>query len=249
MGLSQLIHNEGNVQVRASASVIPITKSMSGASDLLTTLLTTSATETVLASDISADTIKSYYDKRLADHGRRLNQLIVGTVYEALSLVRIIKESAKKGLLASCIFEAAAQIWLDAFYCDSLKTETGDKNPPVGHLLRLIERDFGHFSDTHKTSKGIWSNPGFKQQFFDAGMQLSGDGWIWLIMRKGKLEIVTSTQANVFFTENVKPLLVVHLCESLYGGDCPNKLADYLNNVLNQLINWEFVAKNLKKSF
>ncbi|SJM91041.1 Superoxide dismutase (Fe) [Crenothrix polyspora] len=202
-----------------------------------------------LAPYLSLNAVSLHYGKHHVDCLKALHNLIKGTQFETLSLERILKETVNKRLQFKIIFNAAAQVWNHGFYWNSLKPCAGDKLPPTGHLLRLMNRDFGHFSDTTKDDRGLWRNPGFKQKFFDAAKAHVGDGWVWLVIVKGKLEIITTSYADAPCTDGLKPLLCIDICEHAYYVDYPNKRTEYLNSVLDNLVNWDFAARNLKQKF
>jgi Fe-Mn family superoxide dismutase len=72
-----------------------------------------------------------------------------------------------------------------------------------------------------------------------------GSGWAWLVADTGKLKIVKTADAETPITHGVKPLLTVDVWEHAYYLDYQNKRADYVNAVLDKLINWEFAERNL----
>lgn len=201
--------------------------------------------ENALEPYISAKTVSIHYNKHHAGYVANLRSLIAGTPYDVMPLKDIIKRTAGKSLLPKLIFNNAAQAWNHSFYWDSLKPGAGDKAPPSGYLLKLIRRDFGHFSNPTKNNKGEWIKPGFKQKLFDAAKGHFGSGWVWVVLNKQrKLEIITTSNADVPFTQGLKPLCVIDVWEHAYYLDHQNKRVDYLNGVLDNLINWDFAAKN-----
>jgi len=107
---------------------------------------------------------------------------------------------------------------------------------PNGKLAEDIKATFGNFD-------------AFKEKFEAAGLGRFGSGWVWLVVNKGKLEIVsTANQDNPLMGKAVagcegKPVLGVDVWEHAYYLKYQNKRADYLKAVWN-VIHWAEAAKN-----
>ena len=84
-----------------------------------------------------------------------------------------------------------------------------------------------------------------KKALADAAMTQFGSGWAWLVADGDKLKVVQTSNADVPFTNGLKPLLTIDVWEHAYYIDYRNKRADYVNALLDKLINWEFALKNL----
>jgi len=67
---------------------------------------------------------------------------------------------------------------------------------------------------------------------------------VWLVLDGDELKVVKTGNADVPLTTGMKPLLTVDLWEHAYYLDYQNRRADYVNAVLNKLINWEFALQN-----
>jgi Fe-Mn family superoxide dismutase len=107
---------------------------------------------------------------------------------------------------------------------------------PSGRLGDDIKAAFGSFAD-------------FQAKFEVAGLARFGSGWVWLVVNKGKLEIVsTANQDNPLMGKAVaacegKPILGCDVWEHAYYLKYQNKRADYLKAWWN-VVNWAEVAKN-----
>ena len=75
-------------------------------------------------------------------------------------------------------------------------------------------------------------------------MSQFGSGWAWLVLDGGKLRILKTATADVPLTMGIKPLLTIDVWEHAYYLDYQNRRADYVNALLDKLINWEFALQN-----
>jgi Fe-Mn family superoxide dismutase len=181
---------------------------------------------------ISANTISFHYGKHHKTYVDNLNNLVKGTAYEGAALEKIIADSAGKADQAG-IFNNSAQIWNHTFYWNSLKPNGGGK--PSGKLAAMIDSDLGGFDN-------------FKKELAATTVSQFGSGWGWLVVDGGKLKIVKTGNAEVPFTKGQKPLLTIDVWEHAYYLDYQNKRADYVNALIDKLLNWDFAAENLAKA-
>ncbi len=178
---------------------------------------------------ISANTLSFHYGKHHKAYVDNLNKLVAGTEFADLSLEKIITATAGRADKAG-IFNNAAQIWNHTFYWNSLAQKGGGEPPAV--LKQKIEASFGDV-------------PACKNELATAAMTQFGSGWAWLVLDGDKLKVVKTANANVPLTEGMKPLLVIDVWEHAYYLDYQNRRADYVNAILDKLVNWNFAADNL----
>lgn len=186
-------------------------------------------TENALEPVITARTMSFHYGKHHQGYVDNLNKLIADTNYADLSLEQIIAKAAGKPKKAA-IFNNAAQIWNHTFYWQSL-TPNGGGEPPTA-LKQRIEADFE-------------SVEACKKELTAAAVSQFGSGWAWLVLKGDKLKVVKTANAEVPLTTGIKPLLVIDVWEHAYYLDYQNRRADYVNAVLDNLINWEFALQNI----
>jgi len=86
-----------------------------------------------------------------------------------------------------------------------------------------------------------------KQAFAAAAVSQFGSGWTWLVLRGGRVEVVKTGNADGPLTSGLTPLLAVDVWEHAYYLDYQNRRFDYVNAVLDRLIDWGFAAENLGK--
>jgi Fe-Mn family superoxide dismutase len=178
---------------------------------------------------ISANTLSFHYGKHHKAYVDNLNKLVAGTEFADLSLEQVITATAGRADKAG-IFNNAAQIWNHTFYWNSLAPKGGGEPPAA--LKQRIEASFG-------------SVEACKQELATAATTQFGSGWAWLALDGDKLKVVKTANANVPLTEGMKPLLVIDVWEHAYYLDYQNRRADYVNAVLDKLVNWGFAANNL----
>lgn len=174
---------------------------------------------------ISAETLEYHYGKHHQTYINNLNNLIDGTDFENKSLEDIILTS-EDGL-----FNNAAQVWNHSFYWECLSPKGGGE--PTGELLEAITKSFGDFAE-------------FKAIFTKTAISTFGSGWAWLVKNsKGELDIISTSNADTPMRHNQKALLTCDVWEHAYYIDYRNARPKYIDAFWS-LVNWEFVAANLK---
>lgn len=185
-----------------------------------------------LAPVISAQTMSFHYGKHHKAYVDNLNKLVEGTPLAQQSLEAVIKaaagDSSKTG-----IFNNAAQVWNHTFFWNSLAPSAGGK--PTGHVADLIDRDLGGYDK-------------FKEEFSKAAMGRFGSGWAWLVLNGGKLSITHTPNAETPLTTGATPILTIDVWEHAYYLDYQNRRADFVNAVIDKLLNWNFANENLAKA-
>lgn len=177
---------------------------------------------------ISANTLSFHYGKHHKTYVDNLNKLVAGTELADLSLEKIIATTAGQADKAG-VFNNAAQIWNHTFYWNSLSPKGGGEPPAA--LKKKIEASF----DTVEACK---------KELAAAAMTQFGSGWAWLVQDGDKLKVVKTSNADLPLTHGLKPLLTIDVWEHAYYLDYQNRRVDYVNAVLDKLINWGFAADN-----
>ena len=180
---------------------------------------------------ISEKTLRFHYEKHHAGYVNTTNDLIKGTDLENASLKEIILTSASD-IVYTKLFNNAAQSWNHAFYWNSI-TPDAPKRLPSQELVDQINKDFGSLEELQK-------------QLIEKGLAQFGSGWVWLVTENGAFKIITTSNADTPLTKpNVNPLLCLDVWEHAYYLDYQNLRKDYLTGVVHNLLNWEFVNKNV----
>ncbi|NVJ27257.1 superoxide dismutase [Myxococcus sp. AM011] len=178
-----------------------------------------------LAPHISEETLEYHYGKHHQAYVTNLNKLLAGKPEESKSLEEIILSSD------GGVFNNAAQVWNHTFYWHCMKPSGGGQ--PTGDLAAAITRDFGSFDK-------------FKEEFSQAAATQFGSGWAWLVLDKDKLAITKTGNADLPMKHGQKALLTIDVWEHAYYIDFRNQRPKYIETFLTSLVNWDFVAQNLK---
>ena len=178
---------------------------------------------------ISEETIKLHHGKHHKGYADKMLAAIKDGPLANKSLEDIIIAASKSKKLTG-LFNNAAQTWNHNFYWQSL---TPKSVPPTGKLLAVIERDFG-------------SLEACKKALADTSVAQFASGWGWLVLERGKLKVVSTSNADVPFLHGQLPLLTVDVWEHAYFLDYQNKRADHVAAVIEKTLNWEFAAKNFE---
>jgi Fe-Mn family superoxide dismutase len=178
---------------------------------------------------ISANTFGVHFGKHHQGYFDTLNKLIADTELANLSLEKLIAETAGKADKVA-IFNNAAQTWNHTFYWRSLRPNGGGE--PPAELKQRIEVSFG-------------SVEACKKELATAATTQFGSGWAWLVVDADNLKVLRTGNAETPLTKGMRPLLTIDVWEHAYYLDYQNRRADYVNAVLDRLINWDFAAENL----
>jgi Fe-Mn family superoxide dismutase len=182
-----------------------------------------------LAPVISAQTIGFHYGKHHKGYVTKLNELVAGTEYAGMTLEQVVAATTGKADKAA-LFNNAAQIWNHTFYWNSLKPGAASA-PPTGRIKDRLQSSFGGVDEA-------------KKALHQAATGQFGSGWAWLVAAGDRLEVVKTGNAELP-AAGKKPLLTIDVWEHAYYLDYQNRRADYVQAVLDKLIDWSFAAKNL----
>lgn len=173
---------------------------------------------------ISAQTVSYHYGKHHQGYVDTVNKLIQGTLYETLSLEEIIIKSYQTD---QKLFNNAAQVWNHNFYWQSLSPIKTSLSQDA--FSEAIDRDF-------QGLKGLIS------ELATQGLEQFGSGWSWLVKdSRGKLSVRKTSNADLPW--GYIPLLVCDVWEHAYYLDYQNRRKDYLETILNNLLNWPFAQQ------
>lgn len=179
---------------------------------------------------IDAQTMHIHHGKHHQAYVDNLNKAIAGTEHESKSIEELVKHA---GSISAAVRNNGGGHWNHTFFWASMSPNGG--GAPTGALADAINSTFG-------------SLDAFKEKFNQAGMTRFGSGWAWLVVKDGKLEIVsTPNQDNPLMdVAEVKgtPILGADVWEHAYYIKYQNRRADYLAAFWN-VVNWTIVAERM----
>jgi Fe-Mn family superoxide dismutase len=186
--------------------------------------------ENALEPVISGRTVSFHYGKHTLGYFNNANKLVAGSPLAGQPLDKVFLAAAKDPQLTP-VFNNTAQAWNHVFYWNGLKP--GGGGAPTGKLAQAIDASFGGFDAC-------------KKELAAAATTLFGSGWAWLAADPGgKLKVVKTGNAGNPMQDGLKPLWVIDVWEHAYYLDYQNRRAEYVNGVLDKLVNWDFASKNL----
>jgi Fe-Mn family superoxide dismutase len=177
---------------------------------------------------MSAETFDYHHGKHHKAYVDKLNGFVAEKGLDG-SLTDIIRRARADGDKA--VFNNAAQHWNHSFFWQCLAPAEGQK--PEGGLARLIDEAFGGtealLAKLKAEAVGHFSN-----------------GWAWLVLDGGALKVTSLHDADTPVAyEGMKPLLTLDVWEHAYYIDYRNERPRFAESVLGNVINWDFVARNL----
>jgi Fe-Mn family superoxide dismutase len=181
-----------------------------------------------LGPHMSGETLDFHHGKHHKAYVDKANGMVGGSDLEGASLVEAIRAAKERG--DKPLFNNTAQIWNHSFFWQCLAPAGSTR--PSGKLREMIGSDFGG-----------------EEQLLEALTKESvnhfASGWGWLILNNGKLEVTSLHDADTPVAHSVTPLLTIDVWEHAYYIDYRNDRPKFVKTILENIINWDFVAQNL----
>ncbi len=174
---------------------------------------------------MSTETLDFHHGKHHQAYVDKTNELVSDAGLAEMSLVEVIRNSPPGALRSN-----AGQLWNHSFFWQCLSPET--QHPSAG-LAALIANGYG----TTDELLGALA---------DEAVAHFGSGWVWLVLDRGELKIVSLHDGDTPAAhQDLVPLFTLDLWEHAYYLDYRGARPDYAKAVLGKLVNWAFVAENL----
>jgi Fe-Mn family superoxide dismutase len=183
-----------------------------------------------LAPHMSAETLEFHHGKHHRTYVTKTNEIIADDKeLSGASLVQVVREARRGG--DAKLFNNSAQLWNHSFFWQCLAPAQGQQ--PEGKLAHLINDKFGNaeamLTDLHEEAVNHFSN-----------------GWAWLVLDRGALRVTSLHDADTpLVHDGMVPLFTLDVWEHAYYIDYRNERPKFATAVLQNIVNWEFVAENL----
>lgn len=187
-----------------------------------------------LAPFISPETMHLHYDKHYAGYTDKANEELLRLGIDA-DMTEIVEKRIYN--LSEKLKNNFGGFYNHSLFWYMLKPTAKGQDYPFTETARLIERDFGDYNN-------------FRQTFLDQAKKRFGSGWVWWVLDPitGSTEIINTPYQD--FPEMTDygaklPLLGIDVWEHAYYLDYQNKRPDYVEKVLDNLINWNYIEERV----
>lgn len=178
---------------------------------------------------MSAETLDYHHGKHHKAYVDKTNGMLGEKGLEGASLTEVIKAAKDKG--DKGLFNNSAQIWNHSFFWQCLAPAGGQR--PSGKLADMITGSFGGVDAMLTKLK-------------EESVGHFASGWGWLVLDGDTLKVTSLHDADTpVVYDGMKPLLTLDVWEHAYYVDYRNARPDYLEAVIKNIVNWDFVAQNL----
>ena len=180
---------------------------------------------------LSAETLEIHHGKHHARYVETLNRLLGEQNFSAQTLEEIVHIAQGSG--AKGLFNNAAQAWNHAFFWESMAPQPSQ---PGEQLNAAILSAFG-------------SLEALGERFIAEGIGHFGSGWVWLIARAGKLDVISTHDAGLpILDDGATPLLACDVWEHAYYIDYRQDRPAWLKQWWDRLANWSFADRQYAAS-
>jgi Fe-Mn family superoxide dismutase len=183
---------------------------------------------------IDAETMRIHHSKHHQAYVTNANKLLADQPELAkLSPVELLEnlDEAPESIRAGLRNNVGGHVNHSEFW---LMMSPNGGGEPAGDLAKAIDSTFGSFAD-------------FKKQFTDAAMKRFGSGWAWLVVKDGKLSILSTQNQDPPLLDGYTAILGLDVWEHAYYLKYQNRRGDYASAWWN-VVNWLYVAELYAKA-
>jgi Fe-Mn family superoxide dismutase len=187
----------------------------------------------------ASDALEPYIDKQTMEihHGKHhggyvtnLNKALEGHAdLQALSIDQLLSSlDGVPEIIRTAVRNNGGGHWNHSMFWKIMKKGGGGE--PTGALADAIQSAFGSFAD-------------FKAKIAQAGVGRFGSGWVWLILKDGKLAIESTPNQDNPLMSGGKAVMGLDVWEHAYYLKYQNRRPDYIEAWWN-VVNWEEIGNH-----
>jgi Fe-Mn family superoxide dismutase len=178
---------------------------------------------------MSGETLDFHHGKHHQAYVDKVNAMVAEKDLAGASLSAVIKAAAERG--DKGLFNNSGQFWNHNFFWQCLAA--ADQQRPTGRLAEMVDAAFG-------------STDAMLAKLKEEAVGHFASGWAWLILDRDTLKITSLHDGDTPVAhEGMQPLLTIDVWEHAYYIDYRNQRPAFVDALLANLVNWEFVAQNL----
>ena len=176
---------------------------------------------------IDAETMDLHYNKHYKGYVKKLNAVLPATNKQ--DLLSIVKKAKSK---KDAIRNNAGGAYNHQLFWNMM---TPDRKAISGEIRDLIEKQYKSVEN-------------FKAKFVEEALAHFGSGWLWLVKRGNKLEMIsTDNQDNPLMDSDVTILLGIDVWEHAYYKKYGPDRERYIKNFM-KVVNWDYCNVLLEQS-
>jgi Fe-Mn family superoxide dismutase len=178
---------------------------------------------------MSGETLDFHHGKHHQAYVDKVNAMVEEKGLSSASLSEVIKAAAERG--DKGLFNNSGQFWNHNFFWQCLAP--ADQQRPTGKLAEMVDGAFG-------------STDAMLAKLKEEAVGHFASGWAWLVLDRDTLKITSLHDGDTPVAhEGMQPLLTIDVWEHAYYIDYRNQRPAFVDALLANLVNWEFVAQNL----
>ena len=183
---------------------------------------------------IDKETMETHHSKHHQGYTDNLNKALEGhEEFKNMEIEEILKSLDKlPESIRTAVRNNGGGYYNHSLFWDMMSPKAGGE--PEGELAKKINEDLGGFDK-------------FKEDFKKAATGQFGSGWAWLVLDKGKLEIVSTPNQDNPISDGKKVVLALDVWEHAYYLKYKNRRAEYIDKWWN-VVDWKKVEEIYKEA-
>ena len=184
--------------------------------------------KSALEPHMSAETFEYHHGKHHQAYVTKVNGWIEEKGLQDLKLTEVVEKA--KATNDRGLFNNSGQVWNHTFFWQCLAPAGSTK--PSQQLQQLIDSGFGSMET-------------FLQQLGAESVNHFASGWGWLVLEGNQLKITSYHDGDTPIAHGATPLFTLDVWEHAYYIDYRNARPKFVETILANCVNWDFVSQNL----